>query len=117
MRLLKPFPIEVVVSDFGMEESLPRSLGLVLFNGVPDAVDLVADESIEALLAEVRLRKDLSLWSIAFLDSAARAALAAVGRLSREAADSLAKRKSVIQSYRVTSNLQRDIRGKWNTSM
>jgi hypothetical protein len=93
MRLLRPLPMEVAVLDFGREAELSWILELGLLDGVVLATDSLADERMETLLAEARLRKllpgVLPGLTIVFFDSAARAALVAVGRLKRDAADSL----------------------------
>lgn len=75
--------------DLGKEAEPSPMLDPALFDGVLLATDLLADERMETLLAEARLRKLLPEVSIDFFDSAARAALAAVGRASRETAESL----------------------------
>ena len=83
-----PFLIEVTVLDLGKEAEVPLILEPGLLSGVLLITDLLADETMEILFAEALFKKILPGVSMDFFDSAARAALAAVGRLKRAVADS-----------------------------
>ena len=110
IRLLRPLLMEAAVLDFGMEAELSLAPGPGLLDRLVLVMDLLADERMETLLAEVRLRKLLPGvllgLTIVFFDSAARAALAAVGRLKRDAADSLENHR--VSSFSMKSVLTLD---------